>query len=477
MAQGTFIEGEQKLRPGVYFLLKARAQNRVDRGARGRVALPVRADWGPEGTIESITAQEQIELLFGRSRAGTTVRLLSLAWQARPREILAYRLVGAAGAAATVTLADTAAANVVRLTALYKGARPNAGVGDWQAVIAANIQDGAKKDLKLMEGSVLLATWTFDGTPNGLVAAVTANAQGYLTAVKLADGNGTVANTAGAAFAGGDSGLVVTNQAYLDWLGALEAYKEVDVLSLDGVSDAALQDSLVAWLKRVRTEGLWLSAALGHVSDADPAAGATRAQAINYRAVTYVISGGYLAGEATVYTPAEAAVWVASRMAATPLAESFTGARTPFAKIGKRLTNLQIVNALLKGALTFEESSGAVTVERALNTLNAPSADEAIEWQSIKVSTIIDAVAADLGATGDSRFKGKVANTSLGRSAIVGAVLDYFSTLATDGIIQPEYEAGEDPANPSAGNSAHLVYGFTPVDAVEKIFFRGTIAS
>lgn len=483
MAQGTFIEGESKVRPGVYFLLKALAQARVARGTRGRVALPVRADWGPEGAVDgfqSITDERQVESLFWQARAGNMVRLFSLAWKTAPKEIVAYRLVGASGAKASATLQDTSAtpANVVTLTAKHKGARPNAGVGAWTAVIAANIDDNTKKDLKLYEGSTLLKTWAAFGTsPQQLVDAVNADDGGYITAAKIADGNGTVANTAGVAFAGGDSGLTVTNQAYLDWLAALEAYKAFDTLSLDGVGDTTLQDSVMSWLKRVRTEGLWVSAALGHASDADPAAAATRAAAINYRGVAYVISGGYLTDEATVYTPAEAAVWVAARMAVTPLKESFTGATTPFEKIGKRLTNTQITNALNKGALCFDESGGLVVVERALNTLVTPTADEAAEWGSIKVSTIIDAVSADLGTNVSTKFVGKIPNTASGRAAIVGAVLEYFRSLAAADVVDADYEAAEDPANPSSGNVANIIYGFTPLDAVEKVYLRGTIAS
>lgn len=478
VATGTFLDGETKIRPGVYFLIKALAQARVMPGARGRVALPVRADWGPDGSvagIQEIADEDTIQDLYWQARAGNTVRLLNLAWQAAPKEILAYRLVGASGAAAAATLKDGVAANVVTLTALYKGSRPNAGVGAWSAVVVTNLDDSSKKDLQLMEGAVLLATWTFSGTPADLVAQVTADSKGYLTATKIADGNGTVANTAGVAFAGGDSGLTVTNQQYLDWLTALEAYKEFDTFSLDGVGDSSLQDSCISWLGRVRTQGLWVSSAFGAANDSDPTGAGTRATAINDRAVAYVASGGYLSGEATVYTPAEAAVWVAAKMATTALKDSFTGAATPFTTIGKRLTNTQIIAALTAGALVFDQSAGKVTVERARNTLVTPAANEDASWASVKVSTIIDAVNADL-ATVQAKFVGTIPNTAAGRKAIAGAVLDYFRTLAEDSVIDGAYSAGDDPATASAGGSAYLVVGYKPVDAVENIYNHINVA-
>lgn len=477
MANGTYIPGETKERPGIYFYLVSTARTRVARGTRGRVALPVRADWGPD-TLQSITDERQIESLFWKARTGNTVRLLSLAWKKAPKELVVTRLVESSGAQATATLQDTAGTpvTVVTLTALYKGARPNAGVGDWKLVVAANIDDNTKKDLKLYEGSVLLATWTWTGTVDALVAAITADGKGYLTATKAADGSGTVANTASRTFAGGDSGLSVTNQQYLDWLAAMEAYKAFDTISLDGVGDTTLQDSLIAWLTRVRADGLWVQVALGHSSDADPDAGATRAKAINHRAVTYGVSGGYLTGEATVYTPAEAAVWVAAAIATTPLNRSFCGAATPFSKMGKRLTNTQITSALAKGALVFDEVDGQVLVEDDRNTFNAPTLEEDINWRNIQTSTILDAVQTDLASV-QARFKGQIPNTAAGRAAIIGAVLAYYAVLEGDSVIQPGYTCGEDTETPSSGMAANLVHTYTPVNAVKQVFNRMAVAS
>lgn len=477
MATGTYIPGETKERPGIYFSLVAQAQARVSRGTRGRVALPVRSDWGPDG-FQVITDERQIASLYWNARTGNTVRLLSLAWRKGPSQLVAYRLTGASGAKATATVQDTAGspANVVTLTAKYNGARPNTGVGDWKAVIATNIDDAAKKDLKLYEGSVLLATWTFSGSPADLVAQITADGKGYLAATKLADGSGIVANTAGRTFSGGDSGLSPTNQQYLDWLGALEAYKAFDVLSLDGVGDTTLQDSVITWLSRVRTEGLFVQAAMGHASDSAPSTAATRAQGINNRAVAYVASGGYLTDEATVYTPADAAVWVAAAMAVTPLNQSFCGAVTPFSAIGTRLTNGQIVDCLSKGALVFDEVNGQVIVEDDRNTFNSPTSEEDINWRNIQTSVIIDAVNTDLSII-EAQFKGKIPNTRQGRAAIVGSVLAYFRIMANATVLQPEFSCAEDPDTPSSGGDAYLVDGYTPVNAVKRIFNRIAVGS
>lgn len=476
MASGTYIPGEQKARPGIYFYLVALANDRVSRGTRGRVALPVRADWGPE-TVQVIEDERAIESTFWKALAGNTVRLLKLAWKVGLKSLIVQRLLGASAAAATVTVQDTAGTpvDVVTIPAKYKGARPNADKGAWKMAVATNLGDNTKKDAKLYEGSTLLATWTFDGSPADLVAQINANGMGYLGApTKLADGSGTVANTAGVAFAGGDSGLTVTNQGYLDWLTEMEAYKAFDTLSLDGVSDTSLQDSVITWLNRVRAEGLWVQAALGHDDDTDLSGGGTRALGINNRAVAYVLSGGYLPDEATVYSPADAAVWVAAKMAVTPLNRSFCGATTPFSAIGKRLTNTQITAALASGALVFDEKDGLVIVEDDRNTFNSPASTEDITWRNIQVSTILDAINTDLTSV-QAKFNGKVPNTELGRTGIRASVLEYYRVLANDQVIQGDYDCTEDTQTASTGENAYLQHYFIPVSAIKRVYNSMTV--
>ncbi len=46
MNGGTFTQGKEKERAGIYFNFKTTAQERVSIGERGIVALPVASGWG-----------------------------------------------------------------------------------------------------------------------------------------------------------------------------------------------------------------------------------------------------------------------------------------------------------------------------------------------------------------------------------------------------------------------------------------------
>ena len=48
MNGGTFTQGKEKERAGIYFNFKTTAQERVSIGERGIVALPVASGWGSE---------------------------------------------------------------------------------------------------------------------------------------------------------------------------------------------------------------------------------------------------------------------------------------------------------------------------------------------------------------------------------------------------------------------------------------------
>lgn len=107
-------------------------------------------------------------------------------------------------------------------------------------------------------------------------------------------------SVSGEAFAGGDSGIAgITNSDYIVATAAFEG-QEFHVLTLDGVTDPALRSSIVAWVKRVRSEGKGIIVTLGGSAADDKASDAvskavSRSASVNNEGVVNVGSGAILA--------------------------------------------------------------------------------------------------------------------------------------------------------------------------------------
>ncbi len=130
MAGGTWSQTDKPVLPGFYMAFQAAAAAAVQPGARGTVAIPVRAHWGPVRQFAEIADEAGLIDAYtqeggGGASAYTAVRLALLGGA---RKVLAYRLADGSEAAAIGTLQDTAEspAEVLKITAKYPGERGNA---------------------------------------------------------------------------------------------------------------------------------------------------------------------------------------------------------------------------------------------------------------------------------------------------------------------------------------------------------------
>src|SRR5690606_13837455 len=81
-------------------------------------------------------------------------------------------------------------------------------------------------------------------------------------------------DTAGVSFAGGNNGAATANE-YGAFLAEVEADRSANGIAFDGVTESDVLAVLDAWLRRVRDEGLYITAARGGVAgwDSDLALG------------------------------------------------------------------------------------------------------------------------------------------------------------------------------------------------------------
>ncbi|SMB97945.1 Phage tail sheath protein [Thermanaeromonas toyohensis ToBE] len=442
MAGGTWSPTEVPVLPGLYINFVSAALASIRAGARGVVIAPVKAHWGPVRQFVEITSEAGIIDVYTADESGgaTAYTTLRLALLGGAKKVLAYRIADANAAAATVTLNDTSATPVavLRLDAKYPGARGN----NFKVTVRVNPVDSTKKDILLYEGTTLLRTFTFtSGTIDAAVNAINNDTGNkWIVATKLADGNGTLADVSGVAMAGGNSGIAAIAAA--DYTNALTAFEtqEFNLLTLDGLTDASIQSSVVSWVSRVRSEGKGIIAVMGGSNADDTASDAVsravnRSASWNHEGVVNVGVGAVLDGVS--YSSAQIAAYVAGLIAGQKLSESPTYVVTPFDDVTRRWTKSEMETAVKNGVFLLFHDGRQVKALRGINSLVTLRQGQSEVWKKIRAIRVMDAINMDLVRTAEDAYIGKVNNTEEGRLALVGACKQYMQTLAQGGVIEP----------------------------------------
>ncbi|MFC3769729.1 phage tail sheath subtilisin-like domain-containing protein [Paenibacillus sp. GCM10012303] len=483
MAGGTWSTTDTPVLPGMYMNFQAAALSAVQPGARGVVAIPLKAHWGPVKQFVEITGLSAADETYTSDESGgaTAYSALKLALFGGAKTVLAYRLADADAAKASCTLQDNAAtpAAIVKLEAKYPGARGNG----FQVTVQTNPVDSAKKDIRLLEGTTLLKTFTFpSGTAQAAVDAINADpANKWVVASKLAEGSGQLKDGSSFPFAGGDSGIDgIAAGDYTDALSACET-QEFNLLALDGIADSAIQTSVVAWVNRIRSEGKTVMAVLGGSSadDTSPSAvsaAVARSSAFNHEAVVNVGTGAILNGAS--YSSAQLSAYVAGLIAGQKLSESSTYAVSPFQDVTRRWTRGEQEQAVTAGVFLFVHDGKRVKALRGVNSLSSLLQGQNNAWKKIRTVRVMDAIQTDLTASAEGSYIGKVNNTAEGRLALIGAAKQYMQSLAQSGVIEaegwdvylnPQYYGSSAVFTPGP-DQVYLSWEARLTDAMEQIF-------
>jgi hypothetical protein len=442
---GNWSPTELPVLPGFYLNFEAAALAGIQAGARGVVVLPVKANWGPPKEFKIITRESDIKAIYTNDEtAGANARTtLFFALLGGAKKILAYRLVDDAKLVASITLQDTTVApvNVLKLDTIYPTTRA------FKVTVQANPIDSAtKKDIKLYEGTTLLRTFTFtSGTVQAAVDAINNDAinsnpdKGWIVASKLADGNGTLANVTDQSFTGGNSGITgIDGENYTDFLAAAET-QAFNLISLDGISDGAIQTSFKSWVVRVRSEGMGIMGVLGGPAADDIAADAvskatTRSAGFNHEGIVNVGTGVNLDG--TDYSSAQVAPYVAGLIGGQKLSESTTYAPTPFDDVTRRWTRAEQELAVTNGVFLLVHDGRIVKPLRGMNSLITLRQGQNNQFKKIRAIRVMDAMNSDMLKAAEDNYIGKVNNTEEGRLALLAAYKQYMLVHVQGGTIE-----------------------------------------
>lgn len=451
-------------RSGFYINFIADAVAGVQAGATGVVAIPVTAPWGPVGKIVSIATEKELRDTFSTKNEGNAYKQIRDALK-NGRLVLAYRMALNAKVA-FVQLDDGAGTPLVKVEAKFPGSFGN----DLSVTISPALGNPSAKEFKVMMGSQVLEKVTFDGTASGLVEAAAGLA--YVTVSLMSDG--VLADVAGLALSGGDSGITgITVEQYATALEAFEgrAY-EWNVLALPVADETfAINTAVADYIKRLRDEGYYVIAVMGHAKNGDFEEAKNRARQLNHEGIIYHYIGAIDGG--VTYTPAEMTGLVAGVIAGAGAERSVTYAELPGIELVNVLTNTQIKEANAAGLLVAFYDGETNRIEKGINTLTRYAEHQHEGYSKIKVIATLDAIGNALTRSANRNYVGKVLNDDEGQQALVGAIKDALEVFRKGRMIKDGYTAQIDPDFPPVGDQCFVSIAITPVDSMDEIY--GTI--
>lgn len=443
MNGGTFTEGIEKKRAGIYFNFKTRAQQRVGLGVRGTVALPVLLSWGEAKKFIAISSVEDLNKRIGLNVDDKSLLLYREAAK-KASTVLLYRLN--AGETARAQLGEN-----LRAIAKYGGEKGN----EISVRISENVLDSDKRDVL-----------TFVGTDE-VDRQTVSNAEDLVNNAYIEfDGEGQMEPTAGTFLLGGENGSA--NVA--DYTAFLEAAENeyFDTIALPVRDNEQLKATFIAFVKRLRDrQGIKVQGVLANGRG-------------DHEGIINVTEGVILE-DGTEVTPDLATAWVAGASAGATFNQSLTFVEYEGAvDVINRLENDVIIERMEKGEFLFsyDPRDKTVTVERDINSLTSFTSDKNKKFSKNKIVRVLDAINNDLTKEIKTMIKNrKEAGSDIPASddgiQLVQTLVTQYMTILQDGSgitnFDPETDIHITLNEDKDGFLINLAA--EPVDAAEKFYF------
>jgi len=446
MAGGTWIQGVEKVRPGLYMNFKIAALERIKSGERGTVVLPLTLSWGEPQTFLRIDKDSDVMDLLGYDITDPAMTLVREA-KKRAKTVLVYRLN--TGEKATASFGTSP--NVTTATAKHAGTRGN-------DVTITSEDDPSVTNGKLVK--TLVGGRVVDQQVVAAASELKANAWVVFS------GTGGVDKTAGTPLTGGTDGTVtgVEHTAFLD----KTETQHFEVIAYP-YEDDTLKISFISYIKRMREEeGKKIQGVI-----AGEMSGGTFQNIADYEGIISVGNGVVLL-DGTALTAKETVAWVAGATAGASIIQSNTySAYEGAADAYPRLKNSEVIDALKKGQFVFVHDGVKVKVEQDINSLVSYSQTRNVRFSKNRVVRVLDAIANDFARVANDSYIGKIDNNGDGHALLKAAANQYLRDLQDAGAIQnvdfdKDFEI--DKAR-SVGDEVYVNLAVQPVDSMEKFFF------
>lgn len=494
---GTFLLGEKKVRPGVYFRRERRGTT-VEGATNGILACIFQSNWGSLNKVVDVTIDElnNLEELYGD---GATILRESFIGGARL--IRAVRVGGDDGTASKITLklkgstlltenptADIATGDkaITRGDSVQNGLlgddgdTPSGGTATTDAVelsarfvgnraftvsVKSNLATG-KRQLTVYEGTDIFTSVSFEAGGDEVQALVDALATNkYFTATKKA--SGALADVTQAAMTAGTN-PTVTPTSYSNATELLERYRWNCVVADSDTTD--VRSILYTFVKQSYETGHLGFACIAGKSTETLKDRMTYAASINDEKVVYVFNG-WTGNDGTTYEGWKAAARIGGMIAGCESNTSLTHATIANAlELNELLSNGEIIHAEQKGCLVLSlNADDQVQIDNAINTLITAGTDLDDGWKKIRRTKTRFELMDRINRTHD-RLVGKVNNDSNGRGTIIAAAQKIINEMIAEHKLVAGSYVEEDPAHPPEGDSAWFLLHILDLDSLEKIY-------
>ncbi|KLU74276.1 MULTISPECIES: phage tail sheath family protein [Clostridium] len=472
MASGHWSETDKPNRPGFYNRFKAAALARIEPGKRGVIAMPVKCDWGPANKVVSIKDEKDLIDTFGNDMKSTAYKLGRLSLLGQPQGLLLYRITDGTEKSASIILKDTDSKEILKLETLYPTKK------DFNVTVKSNLISSDNKDLTLYEGAKQVYVFQLSGTITEIEKTINQNKENkWLKASKLDEGNGKLASISNESLTGGNDGnSSITNEHYLKAMNEFEGYK-FNGFCLDGITDAALQTSVKAWIERNRKNGKKIRAYLGGDNTETIEAANKKSKAFNNEGIYYLSgSGGILNG--IKYTPAETMCYIAALGEGQGIKECLCNAKTIFENVTRYLTDEEIQSALVSGTMIIRYEDGSVLIEDDVNTLKTYRQDQNENWGYLRAIKFMDMVDEDTSFTGVRQYVGKSINKRTGQLAVLCALKQYFEIFEKEEIIESGFKVqiDENLQKDAKNDEFFWRWDATYINVMKRIYGTGYIS-
>lgn len=431
---GTWAAQNKGL-PGAYINFVSAAKADAKLSERGYVTMPLELDWGPDGQVFTVTAQQfraDALKIFGYSIIDDEMKgLRDLFLNAQT--LHAYKLTSG-GEKAACDLA----------TARYGGTRGNA----LKVVVAKNADDE-----KLFDVTTYLNLSKQD--LQTVASASELKDNDFLVWKK----DVTLAVTAATNLSGGTDGTV-DGDAYQAYLDAVESYSfnVMGIVTADSQTKALCRN----FVKRLRDD---VGAKFQLVLYNEPTA--------DYEGVISVKNKTLDAG----WSEASAVYWTAGAEASCAVNTSVTNRKYDGEfSIESEYTQIQLEQALQSGEFVFHRVGDDTRVLSDINTFVSFAEDKGEDFADNQTIRVIDQIANDDAVLFNTKYLGKVPNDAAGRISLWNDFVKARKLLQDIRAIENFTDADVTVAQGGTKKSVVVEQQIQPVNCMTQLYMTVTIA-
>jgi len=455
---GTYITGEEKVRPGTYFNIQTPGNNQAIGAIDGIVAILFRANWGPLGEAIEISC-DGYEKVFGTE---ITTDAIAQAFEGGANTAICCR-VGTGGTSGNVKLKISGGKDdAITITSKYVGAKA------FTVTVKDKLSDDSKRECIIYSGTKEFEKLTFSKGTDEVSSLVEAFAESKnFKATKVGTASGLLAAVSQATFTLGTNPTIMAED-YSNALAAIEKYR-YNTICVD-TEDVAIHALLGAFVERIYNAGQLTQAVIAERKSTLLENRMAHALAYNNEKIVYVLNASATSSTFGELEGYQVAARVAGMIAAYPSNNSLTHAvLAGVTQLNEALTPTQMTKAETMGCLVLSVNTGKqVWIDSAINTLVTPDENQDNGWKKIRRTKTRYELITRSNNQSESLI-GKVDNDANGRATIVSQIQGIGNAMVEEGKLV-SCSVSENTANIAEGDSAWFNIECIDKDSAERIY-------